>query len=70
LIGCVPLHVPDPAVSVCPCWAVPDTVGDEATAGGASTARVGREVARPEPAAFLAVTVTRRVVPTSRLDGV
>jgi len=68
-------------VSVWPAWAVPDTVGDEVVAGGlggggtrrvrlASTTRVGREAARAEPAAFLAVTVTRRVVPMSRLDGV
>jgi hypothetical protein len=67
-------------LSVWPSWAVPDTVGDEVTAGGvgwttrrvrlASTTRVRREDARAEPPAFLAVTVTRSVVPMSRLDGV
>ena len=34
MIGCVPLHVPGPAVSVCPCCAVPAIVGGEVFAGG------------------------------------
>ena len=34
------------------------------------TMRVGREVARADPETFAAVTVTRRVTPTSRLTGV
>jgi hypothetical protein len=80
LIGVVPAQAPVVAVSVWPSWAVPDTVGYEVTAGGmgrttrrvprANTTRVRWEAARPEPAAFLALTVTRSVMPMSRLDGV
>ena len=63
------LHVPFEAVSVEPTATVPEIDGSAvftgALAAGAETTVVGAEVAGADPSAFVAVTVTRRVVPTS-----
>jgi len=55
-------------VRVLPCWVVPEMVGGEELFGAAPvgwTIPVGREIATPEPLAFVAVTCTRRRWPTS-----
>jgi hypothetical protein len=41
-----------------------------ATTVAGTTTRVRRELTREKPAAFLAVTVTRRVAPTSRREAI
>ena len=63
----VPFQVPVSAVSVSPSRAVPEIVGPLPSTDGASaaTTAVFSEVAKASPPPFLAVTVTRRVVPTS-----
>lgn len=70
MIGCVPLQVPGLAVRICPSWAWPLIVGREVFAGAvadAVTTAVAAEVALALPAAFVAVTLTRIVDPTSAL---
>jgi hypothetical protein len=65
-IGAVPDHVPGDAVSVSPSRAVPDTAGIAVFAGGAAaTTAVAAEVAVFDPPAFVPVTTTRNVAPTS-----
>src|SRR4051794_18495009 len=67
-MGCVPVQLPGPAVSVWPLRAVPEIVGGELLTGavdGATTDAVWFEVAVAVPTEFLAVTTTRRVLPTS-----
>ena len=67
----VPLQLPDVAVSVWPSCAMPDTVGCEVTAGGVGwTVAVGDDVAATLPPAFVAVTRTASVPPTSALSTV
>ena len=64
----LPVQVPFAAVSVCPCCADPETVGNAVFpggAGGAPTTAVCAEVADEDPTAFVPVTVTRTVEPTS-----
>ena len=68
LIGVLPVHVPSPAVSVCPSWAVPLIVGATVFAGGtAATAAVCALVAGVPPAALVPVT-TRRIVEATSLE--
>jgi hypothetical protein len=67
-IGAVPVQVPVEAVSVCPSWSVPLTVGGTVFAGALpieAMAAVGSDVAALEPAAFDAVTRILNVLPTS-----
>ena len=66
-IGAVPVQAPVDAVSVCPSVAVPEIVGGAVFAGGAAAATwaVCADSAVLEPAALVAVTSTRTVVPTS-----
>ena len=65
-MGAVPFQVPGSAVSVCPTWAVPATLGAVAVTGPRPpTMAVSAESAATEPAAFLAVTVAFSVAPTS-----
>src|SRR5947209_7249227 len=61
-----PFQLPFDAVSVCPSVVVPEIVGGAVLVGapGCTTA-VCCEVAWAEPAAFVSVTTTRTVVPTS-----
>jgi hypothetical protein len=56
-----------PAVNVSPCCAVPDTVGalEFTGAGSAVTVEVFADVAGVDPPAFVAVTTTSTVSPTS-----
>src|SRR5215210_6367580 len=65
----LPVHVPSAAVSVWPSCGMPLIVGGEvllgAAPGAACTIAVATEVALLEPAALLAVTTTRIVMPTS-----
>jgi len=62
----MPVQVPVVAVSVRPSWAVPVTTGIVTTAGGsAATAVVGADGAFALPPAFVPVTRTRIVAPTS-----
>jgi hypothetical protein len=83
-IGLVPLHEPVAEVSVWPCSAVPLIVGsevldgDKAVAGGGggggglaaeTTTAVCAEAAAAEPLRFDAVTITRRVLPTSAVES-
>jgi hypothetical protein len=64
--GAVPDQVPDEPVSVSPSRAVPVTVGAvEFTGGAAATTGVAPDVAVLDPAAFEAITATRKVAPTS-----
>ena len=70
MIGCVPVQPPAPALSVWPARAVPEIVGGAVLTGAdevARTAVVGVELAVAEPTELVAVTVTRRVAPTSAL---
>ena len=67
-MGAVPLQVPGLAVSVDPCVGVPLIVGGAVLVGGdalAATSAVAADTALLVPMAFVAVTVTRRVAPTS-----
>jgi hypothetical protein len=58
----VPVHVPLPAVSVCPCCAEPEIVGGAVLTGGvAVTEEVWSLLAEALPAALVAVTATRMV---------
>ena len=61
--------MPVDAVSVEPTATVPEIDGSAvltgALAAGAETTAVGAEVAEADPSVFVAVTATRRVVPTS-----
>ena len=62
----VPFQVPVSAVSVSPSRAVPEIEGSFSLVGGAATTTaVFSEVAGVSPPPFLAVTMTRRVEPTS-----
>src|ERR687884_2385544 len=62
----VPVHVPTDALSVWPSTAVPEITGGDVFAGGAGVATtVAAELELAEPAAFVAVTATRNVEPTS-----
>ena len=65
------VHSPALAVSVCPSRASPDTAGGEVFVGAAgSTSAVCAEVALVVPPAFVALTWTRSVVPTSSASRV
>jgi hypothetical protein len=71
VIGVVPVQVPFVALSVCPSTGVPDTVGEEVSAGGVAwTTAVVVEVAFALPAVLVAVTVASSVLPTSVEVGV
>src|SRR4051794_28663695 len=60
------VQVPLVVETVCPCCAVPDTTGGVLFAGGGPvTCAVCALGADAEPAPFVAVTTTRRVLPTS-----
>ena len=62
----VPVHVPFDAVSVWPSRAVPEIVGGAVFTGGLpATTPVCAEVALALPPAFVPVTTTRSVPPTS-----
>ncbi len=62
----MPVHVPSVADSVSPSVAVPPIVGIAVFTGGVgATSSVAAEDASASPAAFVAVTVTRIVPPTS-----
>jgi hypothetical protein len=67
LIGSAPLHSPGETVSTLPSRAVPEIVGGDVFTGALAptTTCVRSETAEPEPAEFLAVTLTRIVCPTS-----
>src|SRR4051812_10185602 len=65
-IGGVPRQAPGSALMLCPSVAVPDSVGGEVFAGGASvTTAVGAESADAMPSPFVAETWTRNVKPMS-----
>ena len=58
----MPDHDPFVSESVCPTWAVPETVGVETTDGatsGSATTAVGSLVPTVDPAVFVAVTMPR-----------
>ena len=61
----VPVQVPVATVSVCPTLAVPVMVGATVFVGGVGTTAVTTEAAVALPSTFVAVTVTRIVLPTS-----
>src|SRR4051812_47625731 len=62
----VPVHVPRSSVSVSPSRAVPPMVGATVLAGATGSTRpAAPDVAAVDPAALVAVTITRVVVPTS-----
>jgi hypothetical protein len=64
----LPVQSPTDAVSVCPSRGVPEIAGSATFAGAATaavTTVVGCELAAAEPPALVAVTTTRRVLPTS-----
>ena len=64
----MPVQLPAAAVSSWPACAVPEIVGGELFTGGAgaaATTAVCAEPAEPEPSAFVAVTATLTVEPTS-----
>ena len=62
----VPVQVPRSTVSVSPSRAVPPTVGATVFAGATGSTRpAAPDVADVDPAVFVAVTITRVVVPTS-----
>ena len=64
----VPVHVPRSTVSVPPSRVVPEIVGATVLTGGvAATRAVAAVVAVALPAAFVAVTTTRTVLPASVL---
>ena len=66
----VPVHVPRSAVSVSPSRVVPEIDGDAVLTGGvAATRPVWVEVDVVDPAAFVAVTTTRTVEPTSAVPS-
>jgi hypothetical protein len=67
-IGCAPVHVPRLSVRTPPSFVVPVIVGAAVFLGAwptAVTTWVAREVAWPAPELFVAVTWTRRRLPTS-----
>ena len=73
VIGVVPVHVPVVAVSVEPWVAKPEIVGSAEFTGTPEppdevTTAVALELALVEPLEFVAVTLTRRVEPTSPLS--
>ncbi len=62
----MPVQVPLRAVSVCPSRAVPETAGRAVLTGGAAaTTPDCADVALALPPAFVPVTTTRSVEPTS-----
>ena len=63
----LPLHEPLVVVSVCPCWAVPETVGNAVFTGGGSAAitAVCAKLAEADPPALTAVATARIVWSTS-----
>ncbi len=68
LIGCAPVQSPRSAVSVEFCCVAPERLGSRVATGAcplADTVPVGLDVADPLPFAFVAVTTTRSVWPTS-----
>src|SRR5262245_23932508 len=61
-IGPAPVHVPDVAITVSPCFADPWITGSAVFTGAPlETTALGPETAFAEPSAFVAVTETRRV---------
>src|SRR5437763_1221193 len=67
-MGCAPVQVPLSSVRTPPSFVVPLIAGAAVFFGACPTARttsVGREVAWPSPEPFVAVTCTRRRLPTS-----
>jgi hypothetical protein len=64
-IGCFPAHDPGSAVSTEPFVVVPRTTGSEVFTGTPTTTPVGLDAAVFEPSAFIAVTRTRSLKPTS-----
>ena len=64
-IGVVPVQVPAVAVSVIPTRGVPVTVGAAVFTGGAAVTATWVELAVAGPTLFVAVTVTRTLVPMS-----
>jgi hypothetical protein len=64
----LPFHTPGLPETVCPSWGLPEIEGGVMFVGGvgaAATTAVAAESAVVEPAAFVAVTRTRSVEPTS-----
>ena len=62
----LPAQVPLEAVTVWPCCGVPEIDGNAMLTGGATRiVPVGADVAAVDPPALAAVTMTRRVLPTS-----
>src|SRR5262245_42686565 len=64
-IGCAPVHEPGSAVTTAPTVIVPRTVGVDVLTGGPTTTLVGFDATVFEPSAFIAVTRTRSLKPTS-----
>jgi hypothetical protein len=66
-IGWVPVQVPGVAVSVSPCFGVPEMVGSVTGEGVAALTvpPVSADVATVEPPALVAVTARRTRLPTS-----
>jgi hypothetical protein len=66
-IGCVPVQVPLSTVTVCPTCAVPCGSGCFVASGLTTdaTTPVGLDAADELPTRLVAVTTTRRVLPTS-----
>jgi hypothetical protein len=74
VIGAMPDHVPSVALRIWPSRAVPEMTGSPpmSLSGGESGAMtaVAGELELADPSTFVAVTVTRIVVPTSAGTGV
>jgi hypothetical protein len=64
-MGCFPVHDPGLAVTTEPFVIVPCTTGSDVFTGTPTTTPVGLDAAVFEPSAFIAVTRTRSLEPTS-----